>query len=344
MRDDSYLESEVGTETSASTWRNRAATAIGAALSLAILAGVVIWSYRLGVRDAAEIPVIRAELGVTKARPEEPGGLEVDYQGRAVYGVVSGETGAAGSAEGYAEPPARLADEDVAPLKLSPEPAPRPIREGVAAGSEAGAASEYRAGAGDAATAEASTDAAEPAAPSMAPPPAPPPVEIGDTSVAATETDAAPTLQEEVEAAVQAVNAEQAAEAEAAGEDEASSRLAPANAPNAQPRPDKVALPIQRSDAEIEAAAAEAAVASAIQIQLGAFTSVNIAEAQWEQIRSRNGDLLTGRGRVVTPVISGGRKLWRLRAGPFASIEEASALCRGLKARNEACIVARSGN
>lgn len=338
MRDDSYLESEVEAEVSAARWRGRAATAVGALMSLTILAGVVIWSYRLGVRDAAEIPVIRAELGATKARPEEPGGLEVDYQGRAVYGVVTGAGGSESTASGYAEPPARLADEDVAPVTRSPEPAPRPGREEPAAG-------------GDAETSDAST--------MTAPPPSPPPVHIGNgangevveapdaetgTQSAAVATEATPesvpTLEEQVESAIQQLTAE--TEAEAAGEDGASN-LAPSVSPPVRPRPAKPATQVAETAVE-EPEPVEAASASRIQIQLGAFTSQDIANAQWDQIRARNGDLLAGRGRVVTPVQSGGRQLWRLRAGPFASIEEASALCRGLKARNEQCIVARSRN
>lgn len=340
MRDDSYLESEVEAESSAATWRGRTATAVGALMSLAILAGVVIWSYRLGVRDAAEIPVIRAELGATKERPEEPGGVEVDYQGRAVYDVVSGETEAATTASGYAEPPARLSDEDVAAVKRSPEPAPRPDRAG-----EAGATAEGEATEGDAAAApEGETDAtpADPAA--MTPPPAPPPVEVGDDGAVAdadTATEGAEeaqTLEQQVADAIAAVTAEEAAETDAD-----LSRLAPSQAPTARPRPVRLTTPAVATPTETPEPV-EAASASRVQIQLGAFTSQDIANAQWDQIRSRNGDLLSGRGRVVTPVQSGGRQLWRLRAGPFASIEEASALCRGLKARNEACIVARSRN
>ena len=86
MRDDSYLESEIETESRASKWRSKAATAFGAAASIVILVAVVAWSYRLGVQDATEIPVIRAELEATKERPEDPGGLEVAHQDRAVYG------------------------------------------------------------------------------------------------------------------------------------------------------------------------------------------------------------------------------------------------------------------
>ena len=63
MRDDSYLESEVEAEEATSKWRARTATAIGALLSVAILAGLVIWSYKLGVRDAAEIPGADAARG-----------------------------------------------------------------------------------------------------------------------------------------------------------------------------------------------------------------------------------------------------------------------------------------
>ncbi|MEL6794253.1 MAG: SPOR domain-containing protein, partial [Pseudomonadota bacterium] len=128
-------------------------------------------------------------------------------------------------------------------------------------------------------------------------------------------------------------------------EDEFSNGLAPAAAPIARPRPARPApLEIAARAAIEEPEPRAAALASRIQIQLGAFVSQEVADAQWGAIKSRNGDLLAGRGRVITPVLSGGRRLFRLRAGPFATVEEASALCRGLKARNEACIVARREN
>ncbi|MEL7462459.1 MAG: SPOR domain-containing protein [Pseudomonadota bacterium] len=328
MRDDSYLSSEVEAEDTASKWRGRAATAVGALVSVAILVGVVIWSYRLGVRDAAEIPVIRAELGATKQKPEEPGGLEVDYQTRAVYGVLSGDDGAEGGVA-LADAPEALTAEDVAPIERAPAPAPRPAQE---------TASEP--------AAPAASAAAEPTreAPSTAPEATSP--SDNATEGEATETaEGAPAPESptsgEAETAEIAALVEDAIAEDALPEDDVANGLAPAISPIARPRPARATpQPVAATPAEAPEPRA-AALASRIQIQLGAFVSQEVAEAQWAAIKSRNGDLLAGRGRVITPVLSGGRRLFRLRAGPFENVGEASALCRGLKARNEACIVAR---
>ena len=292
MRDDSYLqrESDVA-EAKASAWRGRAATTAGALISLAILAIVVIWSYRLGVRDANDVPVIRAEIEATKIKPDQPGGIEIAHQDREVYTIVDGaqpttETGFAPSEE-------VLTAED-APAAPAPTPRPEPVAEAPAAG---------------------------PAAPEpVAETPAP------------SEPAAPQATEETVETRVVEETTETAAED--------ASAAAPRAAPAALRRPARAASQPQQESLLAEPRAA--ALASRIQIQLGAFNSEEIAGEQWAGLKNRNGDLLSGRARVVTPVVSGGRRLYRLRAGPFKDVDEASTLCRALKSRGEDCIVARA--
>ena len=292
MRDDSYLqrESDVA-EAKASAWRGRAATTAGALISLALLAIVVIWSYRLGVRDANDVPVIRAEIEATKIKPEQPGGIEIAHQDREVYTIVDGAKPAAEN--GFAPSEETLTAED-APVSPAPAPEPRPATAGVAA-----------------------------------------PEPVAETEA---QVDAAP---ETTPAAPEAETAELAAPdpvTEDAAEDV--SPAAPKVAPVALRRPTRATSAPEQESALAEPRAA--ALASRIQIQLGAFNSEDIAAEQWAGMKNRNGDLLSGRARVVTPVVSGGRRLYRLRAGPFTDVDEASTLCRALKARGEDCIVARA--
>jgi hypothetical protein len=280
--------------TTASTWRATAATAAGALISIVILATIVVWSYRLGVRDAAEVPVIRASTDAFKSKPDDPGGLEVAHQNRSVYELVAPSAGA--TQEGYAPESERLTAEDAAPAKMEAAPQPRP-------------------------------EAAEVVV--ARPAPATPAVEaVAPAQDATTTTESAAGAAGLPEAEVPA------ADAQTAGE--------PSFAPEAAPRPSR--RPTRTASVAPERAEADepraAAAASSVQIQLGAFISEEIAAAQWTAIKSRNGDLLNGRGRVIMPVTSGGRQLYRLRAGPFDAVSGASALCRGLKARGEACIVA----
>lgn len=309
MRDDSYMDSRTDSAqadagstagtTAGSTWRAKTATAAGALISIVILATIVVWSYRLGVRDAAEVPVIRASTEAFKSKPADPGGLEVAHQNRSVYDLVAPSGGVA--QEGYAPEAERLTTEDAAPAKMNATPQPRPETSEVVI----------------ARTTPAPTSTSEPA-PETATPAAP---ETSSTQEAAAVEATTPAP--EVPAASETV-------------DEPS--FAPAASPRPRHRPTRTAsVAPERAEADEPRAAA---AASSVQIQLGAFVSEDIAAAQWTALKSRNGDLLNGRGRVIMPVTSGGRQLYRLRAGPFDTVSDASALCRGLKARGEACIVA----
>lgn len=286
MRDDSYLqrESDVA-EAKASAWRGRAATAAGALISLALLAIVVIWSYRLGVRDANDVPVIRAQTEATKIKPEQPGGIEIAHQDREVYNIVDGTPPPTDGA--FAPSEETLTAED-APVAPAPEPRPDPIVE-----------------------------------PTVVTPSPDPVVE----AAVAAKVEVAPITEPTPETPV-----------EEAAEDV--SPVAPKVAPVALRRPTRAAIQPPKAAALAEPRAE--ALASRIQIQLGAFNTEAIAAEQWAALKNRNGDLLSGRARVVTPVDSGGRRLFRLRAGPFKDVDDASTLCRALKARGEDCIVARA--
>src|SRR5690606_8862985 len=85
----------------------------GAVLSVALVAGVGIWSYRLMVRDVTGVPVIRALAGPIRVSPEDPGGRQAAYQGLSVNAVAA-EGGAAGAAQTIALAPSAqsLTDED----------------------------------------------------------------------------------------------------------------------------------------------------------------------------------------------------------------------------------------
>lgn len=286
MRDDSYLqrESDVA-EAKASAWRGRAATTAGALISLALLAIVVVWSYRLGVRDANDVPVIRAQTEATKIKPEQPGGIEIAHQDREVYNIVDGTPAAT---DGAFAPSAETLTAEDAPVAPAPEPKPETVAE-----------------------------------PTVVTPSPDPVVEAAVASKAETAPLAEPITEATVEKAAEDV-----------------SPVAPKAAPVALRRPARTAVQPPRAAAEAEPSAA--ALASRIQIQLGAFNTEAIAGEQWSALKNRNGDLLSGRARVVTPVESGGRRLFRLRAGPFENVDQASTLCRALKARGEDCIVARA--
>ena len=62
----------------------------GAAVFLGLVAAMGVWSWRLGTRDAAEVPIIRAMEGPARVEPEDPGGLQAAHQGLEVNAVLAG--------------------------------------------------------------------------------------------------------------------------------------------------------------------------------------------------------------------------------------------------------------
>jgi hypothetical protein len=120
---------------------------------------------------------------------------------------------------------------------------------------------------------------------------------------------------------------------------------APEASPVAPARPGDL---LQRMEAANRAVSEEAklasrAAASAVQIQLGAFPDKELTKSEWARIYRANEDILSGRALVVQSTISGGRRFFRLRAGPFKDRIEAQNVCRALQVRGQDCLVAVNG-
>lgn len=93
----------------------------GAVLSVALIAGVGLWSYRLMVRDVSGIPVVRAMEGPMRVSPADPGGRQTAFQGLAVNSVpASGGAAVAPAQIALAPATTDLAPED----RLRPAAAP----------------------------------------------------------------------------------------------------------------------------------------------------------------------------------------------------------------------------
>ena len=73
-------------------------TLVGALVALSLLMALGIWFYRLGVRDAASVPIIRAASEPTKVRPTDPGGSVAPHQDVTSYEVAEAGTAKAGAA------------------------------------------------------------------------------------------------------------------------------------------------------------------------------------------------------------------------------------------------------
>lgn len=85
----------------------------GAAISIALVVGAVVWGYNLLSRDVSGVPVVRAIEGPMREQPEDPGGLQAAHQGLSVNRVASdGAAQAPGDRLVLAPKPVALATED----------------------------------------------------------------------------------------------------------------------------------------------------------------------------------------------------------------------------------------
>ena len=57
---------------------------------LALVAALGLWSFRLGTRDASEVPIIKAMAGPARVEPANPGGVQAAHQGLEVNSVLAG--------------------------------------------------------------------------------------------------------------------------------------------------------------------------------------------------------------------------------------------------------------
>lgn len=296
--------------------------AAGALVSLALVAGIGVWGYKLLVRDVSGIPVVRAAQGEMRIRPAEPGGETARHQGLSVNAVAA-EGSAAKPADRLilAPKPIDLAAEDqvmpastVAPVPQSPVTAaaaldPEPAIDG---------------------------DVVKAA------------LQSGDVDKIVAELTAgvAPlsTLGENAEDVVAEVTETVVAEVKAAEEQVAALVDAPgvrrSVRPRIRPAVRAVVTPaalVAQEQAPQEVDPATLPVGTRL-AQLGAFDSPEVAREQWDQLATRFDAYLVDKTRVVQKATSGGRVFYRLRAMGFEDIADARRFCSALVAANADCI------
>ncbi|MEL7092488.1 MAG: SPOR domain-containing protein [Pseudomonadota bacterium] len=286
----------------------------GAVASLALIAGVAVWSYNLIVRDVSGIPVVQAASGEMRVRPADPGGQLAQNTGLAVNEVAAGAT--------TSEPTERLLLAP-APLDLAQEDAPADAT-GVAPVQQPEpldvAASLETVNGGQAAEIDALVsrliEGAEP-------------IEVvTEAAVAPVVTTVAapdPTADAEAEPVTAVVTGPgpKTSLRPTLRPRSAPATVVPASAPaTAEVRDiDPATLPIGTR-----------------LVQLGAFDSADIARQQWDAMRTRFDDYLTGKDRVIQQAQSGGRTFYRLRAHGFTDLSDARRFCSALVAEGADCI------
>ncbi|WP_209016408.1 SPOR domain-containing protein [Roseibium sp. RKSG952] len=303
----------------------RMVNVLGAVASLALVAGVGVWGYKLVMRDVSGVPVVRAAEGPMRIQPENPGGTPADHQGLAVNTVA---------AEGSAAPPAdrlilaprpvSLTDEDAPMGTLQPTPAVHVVEEEITNQE----AAELRQGAVDALVAELAGEAANPSQTQE------PGIQLASLSTPEEEpaidpADLAAQLPDPAIAALPGVRRS----------------LRPPTRP-ARATPSGISADSNTEDAIN--AAVKAAVGLDVSpdslskgtrlAQLGAYESVEVAQAEWDRVNGRFSEYMAGKQRVIQKTSSGGRTFYRLRVLGFEDLSDSRQFCAALVAQGADCI------
>lgn len=301
----------------------------GAATSVALLIGVVVWGYKLAVRDVSGVPVIRAIEGPARIAPEDPGGELASHVGLAVNQVAGTGYAAPGPEQVMLAPdPDGLSEEDMTMAAVGPLPDPG-------------------------APADPEPEAAEPA-------PAPVPDAAGRAPAPAVQ---GAEVQPDADAEAEPGEAPIEGPGQDAAEPTTETAAAPIEViPDTVPGVNRSPRPVARPEDDLAAEAVAAAVAAAMSgetegtgptveevdpaslpegtrlAQIGAFESPDLAREEWARVATRFGALMEGKRRVIQQAASGGRTFYRLRVEGFADVDEARRFCAALVAEQTNCI------
>lgn len=276
----------------------------GAAVSLALIAGIGVWGYKMLARDVSGVPVVRAASGEPmRVQPQDPGGSPALHQGLAVNRVA---------AEGAAEKPADRLILAPPPVSLEDEDMP-------------GAAIEVAAGPDEA---EAATPAATPQMGSIQ---ALADQLAGGSAPLGTVEEAPEKLQQ---AAVSLPATPEPEPARPVVKGGIKQSLRPVLRPGGLRDAVAAAVPVAAA-LDVDPSTIPAGTRLA---QLGAFDSAETARGEWDKLSQRFGDYLEGKQRVIQRATSGGRVFYRLRAMGFADMSDARRFCSALVAERADCI------
>lgn len=289
----------------------------GAVVSLALIAGVGVWGYKLMMRDVSGIPVVRAIQGDMRVRPEEPGGQLAMNQGLSVNSVAA-DGGAQAPADRFvlAPRPIKLTEEDTPILASMQVPQ-------VASAPQSGAAETRQTPDVAAALQSGSVDDLV--------------SQLTDGVEPIDEDGEADRIDGTAELGTDDITQPAPVQAVFNGPGPQFSlrpKVRPADAP-ATVVPARAVVVEKTPTAEIDAASLATGTRL---VQLGAFDSEEVARQQWTRIEGRFGDYLNGKSRIIQKAQSGGRTFYRLRAHGFTDLSDARRFCSALVAEGADCI------
>lgn len=272
----------------------------GAVVFIGLIAGMSLWAYRLGTRDASAVPIIRAMEGPARIQPEDPGGVQAAHQGLEVNEVLAGRPAVvpAPAVPRATPPPVVLTEEDGPQGELILPPA-------------------------------------EPFALSEAELPDELPLPVQEESPVPLNSILAPEI--EPEPAAEPDPPAVAAGPRPRSRPANLPRLA-APTPAATPAPAPAAsatAPQQQAAAPREVTSVPAGTRL---VQLGAFDSEVLARQVWDQLVGRHGDLLGSKSLFIERTTANARVFYRLRVAGFQNADQTRVMCESLRARGVDCI------
>ncbi|WP_254429730.1 SPOR domain-containing protein [Ruegeria atlantica] len=303
----------------------RIVNVMGAVASLALVAGIGVWGYKLVMRDVSGVPVVRAIEGPMRIQPENPGGTPADHQGLAVNAVAAVGTAAPPADRLILAPrPVSLTDEDTPVEPLKPTQAVHVVEEEISDQE----AAQLRQSSVDALVAELAGGEAK----------ADDPAEQGVQLASLALPEEEPAI-DPADLAAQLPDPELAA------------------LPGVRRSLRPTTRPARRTASGISAnsnteAAINAAVKAAVGLdvdpntlskgtrmaQLGAYESSDVAHAEWDRLNGRFGEYMDGKQRVIQKTSSGGRTFYRLRVLGFEDLSDSRQFCAALVAQGADCI------
>lgn len=306
----------------------------GAALSLALVAGIGVWGYKLVLRDVSGVPVVKAMAGPLRVAPTDPGGEIAMNTGLAVNAVA-----AVGEAEAP-EDRVLLAPKGVEMTEEDYDVAEEPVEVSAEPEDESGGGTEL-----------ASHDVPKTSITGK-------PEKVQTVSLDSSDPERPLTddevlaLADQIAAGVQPLTALEAGETKpvkaSLGAAEASDSIArsvPGVSMSVRPQGRPAVVRSQNNAAKVTKAVAETPAVDPQSltpgtelVQLGAFESREVAQSEWQRLAGRFGDFMADKSPVIERAESGGRTFYRLRATGFSDLSGARRFCSALVAEDAACI------
>ncbi len=312
---------------------------IAAALGMSVVFAAAAW-YALQRSDmqpgaTAEVPLVKAEPGAVKEKPDDPGGLKIPNQDKLVFERITPKPQAPMVEKLAPEPeePMAKASAPEAPA-ITDLPADAPANPVNPATAKAMAATEPMAEKAAETTpspATARTHAAPPAIPAKA--------EAAKTSKVESLLPAARVAPKSTDSGPKATVSEIKA---TVSEKSSPTPTAQAKAPPATKAKVSVATPTKapESATPVTKSAAVKTVKSGYRIQMVAYRKAKLADAAWRRLQKTHADILGGLSGHTARVELGKRGIYyRVQAGFFETAAKARSACVKLKAKRQDCFI-----